>query len=305
MSTRERFAKVPIGAATLSLSGRAWRVLIAIGSHADKDGRAWPSLSTIARCTGIARKNIGPLIAELIRSRAISKEDPQKGSRVNVYRIADRIESEPTADVLNPEDVETTTDALKSEDTADALESEDTADTDGLEAEDTEASNPRTGCPQDQVADVLKSEAQTYKGTYKRTDNGTDSSRVREGDGDVPSEPFDRFWEAYPRRFQHGEFRFRSEQVFADIVADGVDPELLIAGAGRYARERQDQDPKFTATAAGWLAARRWLDNPDEARVDFIAPGPGSGMSRGLARFQARWAAEDEQTDDDVASDAG
>jgi hypothetical protein len=48
-----RFAKIPEHALKANLTGRALRVLIAIGLHADPAGWAWPSLETIAELSGI------------------------------------------------------------------------------------------------------------------------------------------------------------------------------------------------------------------------------------------------------------
>ena len=42
----------------------------------------------------------------------------------------------------------------------------------------------------------------------------------------------------------------------------GVDPELPIAGAQRYAGERAGEDPKFTKHPATWLRGGCWEDEP-------------------------------------------
>lgn len=60
----ESFAKIPRSIARYHLSGQVFQVLIAIASHADKEGFAYPSLSLIVKETGINRKNIPRLIAK-------------------------------------------------------------------------------------------------------------------------------------------------------------------------------------------------------------------------------------------------
>ncbi len=60
-----RFARVPLNAAHAQLTLSALRVLIAISAHANPAGQAWPSLSTIARRTGIDRRKISAAIVEL------------------------------------------------------------------------------------------------------------------------------------------------------------------------------------------------------------------------------------------------
>ncbi len=46
----------------------------------------------------------------------------------------------------------------------------------------------------------------------------------------------------------------------------------LLAGAERYAAERQGKDPEFTSYPGTWLRARRWQDEPDAPPVS--APKP-------------------------------
>jgi hypothetical protein len=87
----EPFAKVPARVASCNLGGRALRVLIAIASHADREGRAYPSLGRIAALTGIDRRNLPALIAEL-NAAGLVRKDARKGDRgvwsTTVYRIA-------------------------------------------------------------------------------------------------------------------------------------------------------------------------------------------------------------------------
>jgi uncharacterized protein YdaU (DUF1376 family) len=67
---------------------------------------------------------------------------------------------------------------------------------------------------------------------------------------------FAEFWEIYPRK----EARGAARKAFVRACA-GTTPESLIAAAAEYARKRQDQDRKFTRTAASWLAQECWLDD--------------------------------------------
>lgn len=70
-------------------------------------------------------------------------------------------------------------------------------------------------------------------------------------------EAFDRFWAAYPRKAGKGQAR----KAWAKAVK-ATDPEAVIAGAQRYARERAGQDQQYTAHPATWLNGERWTDQP-------------------------------------------
>src|ERR1700722_3128943 len=70
----EPFAKIPRRVARYRLSGQVHRVLIAIASHADKHGFAYPSLSRIAAESDIERKNLPRLIGELERAGLLRRE---------------------------------------------------------------------------------------------------------------------------------------------------------------------------------------------------------------------------------------
>src|SRR5438105_4421385 len=60
------FARVPMRAASdRRLTERALRALIVICGHANKTGRAWPGLQTIAEESGIDRRSLHRPIAQL------------------------------------------------------------------------------------------------------------------------------------------------------------------------------------------------------------------------------------------------
>lgn len=67
---------------------------------------------------------------------------------------------------------------------------------------------------------------------------------------------FAAFWAQYPRRDDRG----RAIKVYAAARKKGVAAADILAGAMRYAAERQGQDPKFTKMAATWLNAEAWAN---------------------------------------------
>jgi hypothetical protein len=88
---QERFSIVPLEAASSSLSARALRVLIAIASFANGDRTCHPGLSKIAEMTGIKRKKLPQIIAEIEKTGLITVErrrDDDGDAATNLYRIS-------------------------------------------------------------------------------------------------------------------------------------------------------------------------------------------------------------------------
>lgn len=91
-----------------------------------------------------------------------------------------------------------------------------------------------------------------------------DEDDRRGGAAPVPYDaPFLAFWAAYPRR--------RDKQAAWDKwtqrIAEGVDPEVIIAGAARYRAEREGEDAKYTKLAKTWLHNRCWENAPELASI--------------------------------------
>lgn len=85
-----RFVRVPLAMALAKLGARALRVLIAIAAHADREGRAFPSLARIAKLTGIDRRGLHQEIAALVAVGLLRVEArcSKSGDRAsNIYTI--------------------------------------------------------------------------------------------------------------------------------------------------------------------------------------------------------------------------
>jgi hypothetical protein len=61
-----RYARVPAVASHAKLRAETYRVLIALGIHADRDGRCWPSRWRIAQESCVAQRNLGRNFRDLI-----------------------------------------------------------------------------------------------------------------------------------------------------------------------------------------------------------------------------------------------
>lgn len=67
---------------------------------------------------------------------------------------------------------------------------------------------------------------------------------------------FQEFWDTYPRRLD----RRKASKAFVAAVKR-ADPDLIIAGALRYAND-PNREENYTKYAEGWLNGDRWLDEP-------------------------------------------
>jgi hypothetical protein len=80
--------------------------------------------------------------------------------------------------------------------------------------------------------------------------------KQRRGKVDAADVGFTAFWSAYPKRVAED----AALKAFIVAVQRGVDPEVLIAGAKRYAIERAEEDPRYTKHPATWLNGGCWTD---------------------------------------------
>jgi hypothetical protein len=133
-------------------------------------------------------------------------------------------------------------------------------------------------------------------------ESADDEDGRKGGAAPVPYDaPFLAFWAAYPRR--------RDKQAAWDKwtqrVGEGVDPEVIIAGAARYRAEREGEDPKFTKHARTWLHNRCWENEPDAAHQAVAAAPVRETLSArrnreiddALAAVKAELAGESTSTD--------
>jgi hypothetical protein len=81
------------------------------------------------------------------------------------------------------------------------------------------------------------------------------SERVRQPKADDEPRGFGEFWMAYPRKVG----KAAAKRAYAKALKTTT-PEDLRAAVERYARQRQGEDPNFTAHPASWLNAGRWED---------------------------------------------
>jgi hypothetical protein len=76
---------------------------------------------------------------------------------------------------------------------------------------------------------------------------------------------FQHFWLLYPRKVGKGD----AEKAFK-VALKETPSDIILAGTRRYADQvRQDgTQPKYVKYPAGWLRAKRWLDEDEAAGCD-------------------------------------
>jgi hypothetical protein len=80
---------------------------------------------------------------------------------------------------------------------------------------------------------------------------------------------FKEWYAAYPRHKAPDAAR----KAWDKAIKQGASPEELLAGAKRFALERQGQDPKFTPYPASWLNAGGWKDEPERPPLRAVSGG--------------------------------
>ena len=110
----------------------------------------------------------------------------------------------------------------------------------------------------------------------EREGKGNSSRSV--ADAPRPSDHFDKFWKAYPRRDGPNP-RKPAEQKFSALAKTGVDPEVMIAGARQLSADesrRGNIGTRFIPQAVTWLSQQRWTDHAaaaftqDDGQIEVI-----------------------------------
>jgi len=83
---------------------------------------------------------------------------------------------------------------------------------------------------------------------------------------EMVDQAFDRFWASYPRR-EGTSPKKPAKAKFEAFVRKGIDPEVIIAGAKRYADEcaRLRTEPRYVKMPTTWLNAEAWNDHAASA----------------------------------------
>lgn len=153
---------------------------------------------------------------------------------------------------------------------------------------------PSTGGPQNSVSEkptqtrnaVSEFPAEPCRKNPESRVGNSDTNLVKEpvrepcvgGDAAHTPNGFEKFWKAHPRQRD----RKRAEKLFAQAVAAGVHPEVIIQAAERYRAENAGNKAQYVAYADNWLDQRRW--------EDYGPSQPVAAMSDVVKNAAAFWA---------------
>jgi hypothetical protein len=238
-----QFARIPARAAGIrALSARDLRVFIAISSHADGEGRAFPSMTRIATLTGVDRCKVPASIKRLVNAGLLSarhRRDESGDFASTVYQVtfeADEVLPNPATPVA------------------------------GVGNTVLPVLGTRGVAEFGNVTDHLFNRPSNTDGRRllrKPRDMRTPSDQI--------AEQFEHFWRVYPSRGGEPNPEKPAREKFAAAVKRGVDPELLIRAAANYAEamRRSGTAGRYIKTAEVWLNKASW-----EQYGDPIEPEP-------------------------------
>jgi Helix-turn-helix domain len=102
-----KFARIPAAAAGMKMSANDWQVYVAVASHADRWGKAHPSLDRVARIAGMHRNHVSRSIKRLRTLGLLKSWHVRRGSGFanNHYEMIYDVEAsrEPEGDEASPD----------------------------------------------------------------------------------------------------------------------------------------------------------------------------------------------------------
>ena len=285
----------------------ARHVLQALAEHAKSDGtNSHPSVLRIQYRTGYDRTTVQRALRRLESGALIVRDGTTEGrARWKLAMELHRPESD-WADLEREEDDFRTAAAERKRrsrsKTVTHSESVTVTGVKGVTVTDAESvtADVTDSTPSRHALKVRSSRTERRPNHQQPSDNqllkDSSSPAAQEEDGpaeDLHLEAFGAFWINYPRK------RNREEAKLAWIAAirRGIDPQHMVDGAQRYARERAGEDSQFTKYPATWLNKGCYDDEPD--------PQPEPGGRPQLKAVSGGYQPYQQPTPEDRAADLG
>ena len=231
---------VAIGREAPRLSRGALAVLIAITDHANGDGIAWPSLTTLARECGIDRRTAMRALGDLKSGGYLHVAQAGSRSRSTRYRVA--LEMADKVGAAMPLGVGAAMSPCRGETVTDvgaAMPPE------SIHESGHEARDEMNGC------NVPESDQRSALDAPPCSDQATGGG----GAVDTFADRYPEFWRVYPIRAEVA----RVEAMIADLIERGASLAAILAGAERYGAY-VETNPKMRMAASKWLEGQRWRD---------------------------------------------
>jgi len=261
-------------------------VLLAIADCASGDGtQAWPSGAELRRKAGLSERGVQNATQELIEIGELVVEWNAGPKGVNRYTV---LMKTPADSAVPPQNLRPRKDCAPADSAGGQTEPE--SDTTGPEPP--QNLRPAESAPPQN----LRTEPSFSSSSKKRTNTSAPKQRAKPKPDAHPR--FAEFWAAYPLKAGVADAR----KAFANAVAAGADPDVLIAAAGRYARhcQRTGKDRHYVKHGSGWLNGERWLDDLGDEPADNVPPPlpPHCGRCDPVTRWVERDDGRDEKCPD-------
>lgn len=243
--TRTIFAWLNQVKADTELPASAFKVAYEISQYLSRtEGDAWPSCRTIGEGIGLSESTVIDMVSRLHRLGHLDLEPGRQGrGHSNRYRLNLKPQPAKVSDPGKPQPAEVCRD---------------------------QKPQPAEVC-EDENLGRLGTKPWPAKENHLNEPSESNKvrvSRLRARSANGAAEPeilppshvdagFAEFWAAYPRQVAKGAAR----KEFAKAVKRATAADI-VAGAERYAAERANENPRYTAHPATWLRADRWLDEP-------------------------------------------
>jgi biotin operon repressor len=280
--TRDRFAWLDsVAADHRKVGALAARVGYWISHHVSrKEGCAWPSQPLLGRLVGVTERAVRNAIKELEEAGHIRVAAPNKKGGSNRYFLIQQPRNESSA-------VEQPTPEPQ------FRASTPNPGTKLPQPRNESSATPGTAVPTNQLNEPTEETTDGYisQPTLFADEKKLAKEAPRRQESIDPA--FEQFWAQYPLR----KAKESARASYIKAVKSGVLPDDILAGAMRYAAERQSQDPRFTKHASTWLRGGCWADEPDGPAPAAAQTWPSqqSATQRILQReFERRRSAEGE-----------
>lgn len=218
-------------------------VLLAIADCASGDGtQAWPSGTELRRKAKLSARGVQNATQELIELGELKVEWNAGPGGTNRYTV---LMKTPAESAVPPQNLRPRKVCAPADSAGGQTEAE--ADTTGPEPP--QNLRPAESAPPQN----LRTEPSLFMSSKKQATG-------RKRNTPPPEHPlFAEFWKTYPRREGKGKAR----EAFGRVVANGTQPEILVAAAARYASYhwRMKTEVKYIAHPTTWLNQERWEDD--------------------------------------------
>ncbi len=193
---------------------------------------AWPSVDTLASILGMTPRGVQKVTDSLVERGHLDRRIGGGWKVTNRYTLRFKDKKPRTAVQGNGSKPRTGVHPLETE------------------TPNRRSEKPRTGVHPNSLKEIIEEKESPYSPLSSQKPSKHKAQKLDSN--------FIEFWQHYPRKVG----RKTAERAFAKAVKEGADPKDIIAGAMRYAAERDGQEPQFTKHPSTWLNAGCWEDEP-------------------------------------------